>query len=270
MMFLLSKTLGVLIIPPGIFLVLLLLSIFLLIKKRKRLVTFLLSSTAFLLYLLSTEVGKNFVLLPLENSYPYPDLNRVNCEAIVVLGGGEIPHSPAENFRASVDPKVAKRLYEAFKLWRKVKKPIVVSGGSVFRSAESEAVAMKRFLTTLGVPSEFVIEEGKSRNTLENAIFTGELLHRKGIEKICLVTSAFHMPRSVRIFETAGFKVIPVPSDYRVYRTPYSWYSFMPMPSYLRDSLCGIREYVGLLYFEFLQKRQLSYVTKRLNWKTVE
>jgi len=269
-MFFLSKTLGVLVIPPGIFLVLLFFSIFLLIKGWKRWALLFLFLTTFSLYLMSTEFGKNLILFPLEDHYPYPDPKRISCEAIVVLGGGKIPHSPAEGFEASVDPKVAKRLYEAFKLWKRFKKLIVVSGGSVFRDTESEAAAMKRFLTTIGVPSGDILEEDRSRNTLENAIFTAELLEKKGINEICLVTSAFHMPRSVRIFEFVGFKVVPVPCDYRIYRTPYSWYSFMPMPSYLRDSLCGIREYVGLLYFEFLQKRQLSYVTKRLNWKTVE
>jgi uncharacterized SAM-binding protein YcdF (DUF218 family) len=251
-MFLISKTLGVFLIPPGILIFLLLTLIFFLIKKKIRISLILSITTLILLYFFSTEVGKNVVLSPLENGYPFP--KEINCQEIVVLGGGVIPHSPDENNRASVDPKVAKRLYTAFKLWKRIKKPILVSGGSVFRNSESEASAMKRFLVELGIPEDEIIEEKKSRNTLENALFTREILETEGIDKICLVTSAFHMPRSVLIFKTAGFKVIPVPSDYRIFRTPYSWYSFLPAPSYLRDSMFGIREYVGILYFELIQR----------------
>ncbi|WP_425456884.1 YdcF family protein [Balnearium lithotrophicum] len=47
---------------------------------------------------------------------------------------------------------------------------------------------MKRFLVELGIPEDKIIEEKKSRNTLENALFTREILETKGIDKICLVT----------------------------------------------------------------------------------
>ena len=178
-MFILSKTLGVLLIPPGLILSLLVFACFALLRNQKKLTVLLLCLATFLLYLISTEPGKNLILLPLEDSYPHPDFKSINCKAIVVLGGGEIPHSPSESLKASVDPKVAKRLYEAFKLWKKTESLIVVSGGSVFHNAEPESTAMKRFLTTIGVPPQSILEEARSRNTLENAIFTRELLKER-------------------------------------------------------------------------------------------
>ena len=265
MLFILSKTLGNFLVPPGLFVLLLFLSLFFFLLRKQKTGLILLSLTLFLIYLISTEPGKDLILSPLENAYPYPDLSKVRCQYAVVLGGGEIPHSPAENGKASVRPAVAKRLYEAFKLYRERELPILVSGGNVYGTeAESEAEAMARFLETIGVPTEKLIEERRSRNTLENGIYSYQILARRGIKEICLVTSAYHIPRSVMIFREVGFKVTPVPADYRVYRERYRWYSYLPKLDYLQDSMAGFREYVGILYFELLQKRKI------LKWRARE
>jgi uncharacterized SAM-binding protein YcdF (DUF218 family) len=58
--------------------------------------------------------------------------------------------------------------------------------------------------------------ERRSRNTLENAEFTKALLAPKAGERWLLVTSAFHMPRSVGLFRKAGFAIEPYPVDWRV------------------------------------------------------
>ncbi len=265
MLFILSKTLGVFLVPPGLFVLLLFLSLLLFLIKKRKIGLILLSLSLFFIYLVSIEPGKDLILSLLENAYPHPDLSKVQCRYIVVLGGGEIPHSPAENGKASVRPAVAKRLYEAFKLYRERELPILVSGGKVYgQNAESEAEAMARFLETVGVPAEKITEERKSRNTLENGIYSYQILARKGIKEICLVTSAYHMPRSVMIFREVGFRVTPVPADYRVYREKYGWYSYLPRVDYLQDSMNGFREYVGILYFELLQKRKV------LKWRARE
>ena len=58
--------------------------------------------------------------------------------------------------------------------------------------------------------------ERRSRNTLENAEFSKALVAPKDGERWLLVTSAFHMPRSVGLFRKAGFAVEPYPVDWRV------------------------------------------------------
>ncbi len=265
MLFILSKTLGVFLVPPGLFVLLLLLSLLLFLIKKRKLGLILLSLSLFFIYFVSTEPGKDLILSPLENAYSHPDLSEVKCQYIVVLGGGEIPHSPAENGKASVRPAVAKRLYEAVKLYRKTRLPILVSGGKVFReNVEGEAKAMARFLKTIGIPDEKITEEKKSRNTLENGIFSYQILKKKRGKNICLITSAYHMPRSVMIFREVGFKVTPVPADYRIYRANYGWYSFLPMAGNLRDSIAGLREYIGILYFEILQKSVKTIINETL------
>ena len=58
--------------------------------------------------------------------------------------------------------------------------------------------------------------ERRSRNTQENAEFSKALVAPKEGERWLLVTSAFHMPRSVGLFRKAGFAVEPYPVDWRV------------------------------------------------------
>ena len=59
-----------------------------------------------------------------------------------------------------------------------------------------------------------VLFEDKSRNTFENANFTFDIIKPKMEENWVLITSAFHMPRSVGTFRKAGWRVIPYPVDF--------------------------------------------------------
>ena len=68
----------------------------------------------------------------------------------------------------------------------------------------------------MGIPSSAILQEGKSVNTHENAIFTQEILEEQNINKILLVTSAFHMPRSLKIFQHLGIDAIPAPTDFYI------------------------------------------------------
>ncbi len=245
MIFLIKKLIGNFFVLPGLYLVILLFA--LINMKKKRLATSLLMLLLFLIYFPSTRIGRDLILKPLEDAYPYP--KNPKCSYIVVLGGGITPNSPNQGGAPSVRPAVALRLYEAFKLWKSLKVPIVVSGGKVL-SNQAESLAMKKFLLTLGIPKKEVIEESKSRTTFENALYTKEIVKGK---KVCLITSAYHMPRSVMIFKAFKVKIVPVPADYRASRgVGYDVLSFIPFPTYLKDSMDGFREYVGIAFFKLV------------------
>ena len=62
--------------------------------------------------------------------------------------------------------------------------------------------------------------ERQSRNTYENAVFSKAMIAPKPGERWLLVTSAYHMPRSVGLFRKAGFPVEPYPVDWRVGHRP--------------------------------------------------
>ena len=91
--------------------------------------------------------------------------------------------------------------------------------------------------------------ERRSRNTQENADFSKALVMPKDGERWLLVTSAFHMPRSVGLFRKAGFAVEPYPVDWRIGgRADLMAFSNVAVEGLARTDL-AIREWIGLLAY---------------------
>ena len=91
--------------------------------------------------------------------------------------------------------------------------------------------------------------ERRSRNTLENAEFSKALVAPKAGERWLLVTSAFHMPRSVGLFRKAGFAVEPYPVDWRVGgRGDLFAFSKIAADGLERTDL-AVREWIGLIAY---------------------
>ena len=91
------------------------------------------------------------------------------------------------------------------------------SGGSpaLFFSEAPEAEFAVRLLQSLGIPRERILVEEQSRNTVENAVFSKLIAQPKPGERWLLVTSAYHMPRSMGVFRAADFAVEAYPVDWR-------------------------------------------------------
>jgi uncharacterized SAM-binding protein YcdF (DUF218 family) len=96
------------------------------------------------------------------------------------------------------------------------------------------------------VPVRWV--EGKAINTFENARFSKEILEREGINKIYLVTHAWHMPRSIMAFREAGFEVIPAPMAFTTrYQTDV--FAFIPSAGAMRDAYILTHELIGKVWY---------------------
>jgi uncharacterized SAM-binding protein YcdF (DUF218 family) len=92
----------------------------------------------------------------------------------------------------------------------------VASGGrawAVENEAEPvvEADMLARVMMDFGVPSTLVVRERCSHSTRENAQYSAKILERRGIRKIMLVTSDWHVPRARRHFENQGLAVEAAP-----------------------------------------------------------
>lgn len=162
-------------------------------------------------------------------------------DVIVVLGGGISPAMPP----LIPDPHLtdsADRIWHAARLFHRGLAPrIIVSGGG---SAEmSEAVAMRMFLTDLGVPAEAITIEGDSLNTIEN------IRHVRAMVKdgrIALVTSASHMPRALRLARTAGLNVAAFPTDWAVPEEErFWWQNWVPSLEALSISSVALIEIIA-------------------------
>ena len=166
--------------------------------------------------------------------------------ALVVLGGGIAP--PGAGDVAPDLSSAADRVWFAAQLYHAGKAPLLILAGgsdpSVSRT--SEAAAMQRLLTDLGVPAAAMLREERSRNTRENARFSAELLRERGIEQILLVTSALHMRRALGLFEATGLQVIPAATDHEAKRAPPGL-RWIPSTDALDASGRTLKEWVGRL-----------------------
>ncbi|MBX3598472.1 MAG: YdcF family protein [Rhizobiaceae bacterium] len=200
---------------------------------------------------LSTWTNLGAVLLqPLEDRYPRPPA-PTQVAGIIVLGGG---FEGAINLaRGGYDLNAGgDRMVEAAILARRYPNArIVVSGGTgaLLLDGEGDADTAPRLLEALGVGRERLILENKSRDTYENAQFTRKLVQPVEGETWLLLTSAFHMPRSMELFRKAGFQVTPWPVDYRTTgRERIGAATDNPVDT-LRTTTLAIREWIGLVAY---------------------
>ena len=254
-----SKFLPVLIYPLGITIVLVIAALFLGRWPRGQRVV--LVTAVILLWLSSTRMTAYTITRSLEQQFR-PPAEWPTAEAIVVLGSGALPQI-APRTLVEVNEAGDREILGAW-LYRQGKAAkIVVSGGTVPwvnpEGIPSGAETMATFLGVLGVPPEALVLEARSRNTYENALFTREMLAATGEKRILLVTSATHMPRSVRLFEAQGFVVIPAAADFQV--TDADWalmfapdlavqaLNWVPEAQYLEMTTRALKEYVGLVVY---------------------
>src|SRR5262249_48332589 len=129
---------------------------------------------------------------------------------------------------------------------------VIYTGGSanLISNDAREADYAAMIFESLGIDKARLILERSSRNTYENAVFSKALAKPKPGEHWLLVTSAFHMPRSIGLFRKAGFSVEAYPVDWRVGTNVSDILSFTPMPTGgLAHTDTGIREWTGLLAY---------------------
>jgi uncharacterized SAM-binding protein YcdF (DUF218 family) len=215
--------------------------------KRPAVARVLVALALSMLWLLSTPFFAEALLHGLEGDPYVTDTRKPLADAIVVLGNGTYFHAP-EYSGDTVNEYTLERLRFAAKLQRETSKPLLVTGGKPQGNSLSEAAQMKQVLEQeFNIPVRWT--EGESDNTAENAFLSRKLLKQEGIDRIYLVTHAWHMPRAVMSFQRAGFEVVPAPTAYTTrYRTDLL--SFVPNAKALLDSRIFLHELIGTLWYQ--------------------
>ncbi|MBR0700412.1 YdcF family protein [Bradyrhizobium diazoefficiens] len=211
-------------------------------------------TTLVLLALAAFSPLGNLLIYPLETRFPAWDAARGAPDGIIVLGGSVDTDLSAAH-RTPVVAHAADRLFAPAELARRYPNArIVFTGGSanIVSNDAREADYSAPILESLGIPKERLIFERNSRNTWENAIFTKELVTPKPGERWLLVTSAFHMPRSMGIFRQAGFEVEAYPVDWRMGgRDDLLSFTNMGMDGLGRTEV-AVREWIGLVVYRLM------------------
>ena len=210
-----------------------------------------------LLLLLSYDRFSGDLLRGLERSYrPYSlattgELQVRSHETpvkwIVVLGGGHTA-DPEIPLSSQLDHSTMVRLVEGVLLYgQNPGSKLIVSGGRV-DSSVSDAEVMSNVAIAMGVSQQDIILEDQSRDTEDEARFLKSLIQK---EPFILVTSASHMLRSMRLFESCGMHPLPAPTDYLVRDTDaFTPDSVFPEPGALAKATRVVYEYLGLAWLK--------------------
>lgn len=251
MFFLVSKAFWLLMQPISMVLLLIVLALVLMWLKRRRAAVFALAGAVLIQSVLGYTSLGYLMIRPLEERFAVPAVAPEKVDAIVFLGG-------ATRARPSTARQIAElndagdRAVTTFMLAQRYPEArIVLTGGASFTDeTETEAVTMQRFLTQLGVAPERLVLEDEARNTAENAAFSRDLIaDSDGEGAVILVTSAFHMPRSVGLFEAQGIDVIPWPTDYRSAGTEGFGLDLANLSLNMETSTIAMREWIGLVAY---------------------
>lgn len=247
-MFILKKCISAALLPPGLFILVLLVSAWWLRRRRRPLAACNCLLFALLIWALSTSLAADLLIGRLEHGLVIPP--RPRGDVIVLLGGGIYDKAPDLTGSGAPSEEMVARMVTAFRVQRQLDVPILVSGGVVYAGRSAEAPIVRRFLLDLGVPDRQILVEDKSRDTVENARFSRLILQQHHFTQPLLVTSAFHMRRSLNAFHQEGISVTPVPANFMTASgRAFVWADLLPSSGALNGSATALREFLGLFYY---------------------
>lgn len=203
-----------------------------------------------ILIFFSLPVVSNNLISLLEQDYSYKDISSIEqADAIVVLGGIVLPNNKKNKisyeFRDTVD-----RIIAGINLHKENKAPflILTRGQIPWVIGKPEGEVLKDFAIRFGILAKDIILTENVQNTEHEAKAIKKIFKDKN-KKIILVTSAFHMPRALKVFNAFEINTIPFPVDFKHLPNKLSIIHFLPTASSFNDSSFVAREMLGRFYY---------------------
>lgn len=112
---------------------------------------------------------------------------------------------------------------------------VIVSGGQGSNEPDTEAQGMFEYLTALGIQEERIIKEDRSRNTIQNILYSSKYLNKEE-DKVGIVSNNFHIFRATSIAKANGYENIcgiAAPS-----------YTFLQPNNMLREFLGVVKDFL--------------------------
>lgn len=217
-MFILSKLLSAITQPLFWLALWWTLALLILMRWRKPAIIMLWSGLV-VVVLLGFRVIPDALLRPLENRYPVPAAETIDRHVGIIVLGGAVGHPDSFVAHGQVPlGEASERMTVPVGLMRQHPRlDLVFSGGEgrLLGTGITESELARVFYQQQGLDMSKVQLEDDSRNTRENAQHVAKLLGTRCQQPWLLVTSAWHMPRSMAEFEAVGCKVTPYPVDFR-------------------------------------------------------
>jgi uncharacterized SAM-binding protein YcdF (DUF218 family) len=252
MEFYLSKILSIFINPLYILFLIILTIIFtIFFIESKKLIIFL-SKLFLILFLFFSYIPlSNFFLNKIED-YIQPSKYPINQLTGVIVMGGSFNSGllSKERNETSINGG-AERLTKALEIYKKNPKILILFSGfssELYPEGWNESQIAKKFFFEQGVKNDNLIFEDKSKNTIENIIFSKDFIDKnKGVWG--LITTASHMPRSFFSFKKQGIILEPIIVDYQTGTSKMFWINF-DIYRGLSNWNTIFHEIIGLTYYK--------------------
>ncbi len=250
MFFSLSKILWFLVEPANILLIALIIGVILVWLPWRRLARWWMTMTLlYALFLAMVPVGAH-MHLALEDRFPPPASLPDRVDGVIVLGGVVDQFVSKDRGTVAINGAI-ERLLAFVELAQKFPSAkLVFTGGSGVLTDQSvkEADYVAPIIEKLGIDPTRIVYERDSRNTAENAAFTKKLVQPKPDDIWIVITSAFHMPRTIGVFRRANWPVIPYPVDCGMKQSiPFS--PTFDLRSGLNTFSSALHEWLGLTFY---------------------
>jgi uncharacterized SAM-binding protein YcdF (DUF218 family) len=228
--------------------------------QRRGLALRLLLAVSILQFCLATPFAGYLALLSLEGSAPPTTRSPTSKDTIVVLSGSvDVFDEDGKVWQLGRDS--TERCLHALQLYKQAGGcQVVLSGGKVDHNLPGPtlAQAMRDFLVGLGADPDNLLLEDRSTTTYENAVYTRELLAKRGIAQVFLVTDRESMRRAAGCFQAQGLQVTPAPCGPVSTRLRWSVQSFLPSAEGMHAVDAANHEWLGILWYWLRGCFQLS------------
>jgi len=191
------------------------------------------------------------IMWRLERTTPTTYRADVTYDAVVLLGGFVDEEVTAATGRPAYNDSV-ERLIVTHQLLREGKARVVIvsAGTNPSFPASGEAAVIGRQLEDWGIASDRILLEDRAKNTRENALYSQEIARARGLSRVLIVTSAFHMTRAEACFAAVGMKVDTLAVDYRAHASSGGGLAdWVPRVDGLSDMSGTLHEVFGRLVY---------------------
>src|SRR6266436_2398836 len=216
MLYFVSKCFWLIVQPAHLWFLLMVLGTVLLFTRRRRFGVGLLTVDALLILIVAVFPVGTWLMARLENRFPPLTQMPVHVDGVIMLGGDE------DVAFAGGGPPLQK---------------------GVFHKAD----AVPNSSQWMGIDTSRIIFEPESRNTFEDVVKAKAIVHPMPGETWILVTAAFHMPRSVGLFQAQGWQVVPDPVGYRTGTAADDPVTNLDFAQNLTLLSVALKEWIGML-----------------------
>ena len=198
---------------------------------------------------LITPAMSNLAIRYVEKDWiPIPPEQAEKTDVIIVLSGILKPGKSPEQ----LEWKDADRFFGGIDLFKEGKgSRIIFTRGLLpwWKDSVSEGEILKTRAIELGIQEKYILLTDYAENTEQEAISARQKLSDT-VQRITLVTSAYHMNRAKFVFEKAGFLVNPYPVDFKQSYDQFTIMDLIPGSEGLDSWSWALREIMGRMYYQ--------------------